>query len=295
MTSPLYKRGMTATEAIPAAPRSALFVPAARARAIEKAAGLGADMLILDLEDATGPGEKDDARLQIATALDQWRSSGAIRAVRINATDTGHWRADLAAAAQADVIVVPKVNGAQDLHTVRAASAKGPPLWAMIETPSALLQLPGIVEAAHGVHLAGLIAGTNDLLKSLQLAESADRFGLIPHLAQIVAAGRAAGIAVLDGVFNAFGDAEGFDREAQQGRALGYDGKSLIHPSQVAPANTAFAPNPSEIAWAKRVIAAFEAAPDGKGVIAMQGEMIERLHLNRARAILARQPHGDPA
>tara|TARA_R110002096_G_scaffold43519_5_gene117564 strand:+ start:1707 stop:2570 length:864 start_codon:yes stop_codon:yes gene_type:complete len=287
---------MSVTEAIlPAPPRSALFVPATRTRAIEKAAGLEADMLILDLEDATGPDDKAQARQAVAHALDQWKNCGAIRAVRINATDTDHWRDDLAAAKGADAIVIPKIMGAQDLLGVRAVAPDNTPLWAMIETPMSLLKLRDIAEAAKGTRLAGLIAGTNDLGKSLQLGGGAERFGLVPHLAQIVAAGRAAHIAVLDGVFNAYTDADGFDGEARQGRALGFDGKSLIHPSQVAPANAAFAPTPNDIDWAQRVVAAFEADNAGKGVIAMDGEMIERLHLTRARAILARQPHGDPA
>lgn len=289
----LYKRAMTATEAIPVPPRSALFVPATRARAVEKAAGLGADMLILDLEDATGPDEKIQARESVATALEHWTGCGAIRAVRINAPDTEHWREDLAAAQNADAIVVPKIMTAQDLHTVRAALSDGPPLWAMIETPSALLKLREIAEAAHGAGVAGLIAGTNDLTKSLQITSNGDRFGLVPHLANIAAAGRAAGIAIMDGVFNAYTDADGFDREAHEGRALGFDGKSLIHPSQVAPANAAFAPGAAEIDWAQRVIAAFEGANADKGVIAMEGEMIERLHLARARAILARRISGE--
>lgn len=289
----LYKRAMTATEASSAPPRSALFVPATRVRAIEKAAGLGADMLILDLEDATGPDEKTQARDGVAAALESWAGSGAIRAVRINAPDTGHWREDIDAAQKADAIVVPKIMDAGDLETVRNAAPDGPPLWAMVETPAALLALRDIAEAAPSAGVTGLIAGTNDLTKSLQLAGGSGRFGLVPHLASIVAAGRAAGMAVLDGVFNAYKDADGFDREAVEGRALGFDGKSLIHPSQVTPANAAFAPGKAEIAWAKRVVAAFEGTNAEKGVIALDGEMIERLHLTRARAILARQSQGE--
>ncbi|MEE2565576.1 HpcH/HpaI aldolase/citrate lyase family protein [Hyphobacterium marinum] len=284
---------MTATEAIPVPPRSALFVPATRARAIEKAAGLGADMLILDLEDATGPDDKAEARASVTAALDMWAGCGATLSVRINAPDTDHWHEDLAAAQSADAIVVPKIMDAGDLMTVRTALPDGPPLWAMIETPAALLALRDIAEAASGTGMTGLIAGTNDLTKSLMITSGGDRFGLIPHLANIVAAGRAAGIAILDGVFNAYTDADGFDREASEGRALGFDGKSLIHPSQVGPANAAFAPGEAEIDWAKRVVAAFDGVNADKGVIAMDGEMIERLHLARARAILSRQISGE--
>jgi len=275
------------------APRSALFVPAMRKRAITKAASAGADMLILDLEDATGPDEKAEARKAIATALNHWASSPTIRAVRINAPDTDHWRDDLDAAQDADAIVFPKIMNADDLQTMRAAMTGDTPLWAMIETPESLLSLRDIAQIADRVGLAGLIAGTNDLSTSLRLPSAAGRFGLIPHLAQIVTAGRAANIHVLDGVYNAYKDSDGFAREAREGRGLGFDGKSLIHPSQVSPTNAAFGPSDAEIDWARRVVAAFD-APDAtsKGVIAMDGEMIERLHLTRAHAILGRKSDG---
>jgi len=276
------------------APRSALFVPAMRERAISRAASAGADMLILDLEDATGPDEKTEARNVIATALDLWSSAQTLCAVRINAPDTDHWRDDLEAVQNADAIVVPKILSVDDLQTVRAAMRDDTPLWAMIETPESLLNLRDIAQAANGLGLAGLVAGTNDLSKSLRLPSGSGRFGLIPHLAQIVAAARAGGVHVLDGVYNAYKDTDGFAREAEEGRNLGFDGKTLIHPGQVAAANSAFGPNEAEIDWAKRVITAFnDPANSGKGVIAMDGEMIERLHLVRARAILDRKPDGD--
>ncbi len=276
------------------APRSALFVPAMRERAISRAATAGADMLILDLEDATGPDEKTEARNVIATALDLWSSAQTLRAVRINAPDTDHWRDDLEAVQNADAIVVPKILSVDDLQTIRAAMRDDTPLWAMIETPESLLNLRDIAQAAIDLGVAGLIAGTNDLTKSLRLPSGSGRFGLIPHLAQIVAAARAGGVHVLDGVYNAYKDTDGFAREAEEGRNLGFDGKTLIHPGQVAAANSAFGPNEAEIDWAKRVITAFnDPANSGKGVIAMDGEMIERLHLVRARAIHDRKPDGD--
>lgn len=276
------------------APRSALFVPAMRERAISRAASAGADMLILDLEDATGPDEKTEARNAIAAALDLWSSAQALCAVRINAPDTDHWRDDLDAAQNADAIVVPKILSVDDLQTIRAAMRDDTPLWAMIETPESVLNLRDIAQAAIDLGVAGLIAGTNDLSKSLHLPSGSGRFGLIPHLAQIVAAARAGGVHVLDGVYNAYKDTDGFAREAEEGRNLGFDGKTLIHPGQVAAANSAFGPNEAEIDWAKRVITAFnDPANSGKGVIAMDGEMIERLHLVRARAILDRKPDGD--
>lgn len=276
------------------APRSALFVPAMRERAISRAASAGADMLILDLEDATGPDEKTEARNVIATALDLWSSAQTLRAVRINAPDTDHWRDDLEAAKNADAIVVPKILSVDDLQTIRATMRDDTPLWAMIETPESLLNLLDIAQAAIDLGLAGLIAGTNDLSKSLRLPSGSGRFGLIPHLAQIVAAARAGGVHILDGVYNAYKDTDGFAREAEEGRNLGFDGKTLIHPGQVAAANSAFGPYEAEIDWAKRVITAFnDPANSGKGVIAMDGEMIERLHLVRARAIHDRKPDGD--
>jgi citrate lyase beta subunit len=276
------------------APRSALFVPALRERAISRAASAGADMLILDLEDATGPDEKTEARNVIATTLDLWSSAQTLCAVRINAPDTDHWRNDLEAAQNADAIVVPKILSADDLQTVRAAMGDDTPLWAMIETPESLLNLRDIAQAAIDLGVAGLIAGTNDLSKSLRLPSGSGRFGLIPHLAQIVASGRAGGVHILDGVYNAYKDTDGFAREAEEGRNLGFDGKTLIHPGQVAAANSAFGPNEAEIDWAKRVITAFnDPANSGKGVIALDGEMIERLHLVRARAIHDRKPDGD--
>jgi len=270
--------------------RSALFVPASKPRAIQKAAHLGADMLILDLEDAVGPGEKEAARAEIDLALRLWEGSGAIRAIRINGLQT-HWgSSDLGAAARADAIVLPKVEQVGDLHEARSAlSAHGSsiPLWAMIETPKSLLQLPGIA-AATGTGLAGLIAGTNDLCKDLHCLPDQDRLALRPHLAQIVCAARAYGLYALDGVYNRFLDPKGFRSEAEQGHILGFDGKSLIHPNQVELAHLYFGPSAQELEHAARVVAAF-ASPEnaGKGVISLDGDMIERLHLEAARSLLA--------
>lgn len=273
------------TDQMPIRPiRSALFVPGSRPRAIEKAAGLGADMLILDLEDAAGPEEKAEARKRVSTAFDQWSGSGAIRAVRVNAIGSGLEGGDIAAARGADAIVLPKVESLAELQAARLLIPDGPPLWAMIETPKALFHLRDIGEAAAKLGLAGLIAGTNDLAKELK---SSGRAALIPHLAAIVAAGRAYGLVPLDGVYNAYTDEAGFTAEARAGKALGFAGKTLIHPSQVAGANAAFGPDEDEIARARRLIAAF-ALPEntGKGAIPFEGTMAERLHLAEAEAIL---------
>ncbi|HAQ34188.1 MAG: CoA ester lyase [Maricaulis sp.] len=276
---------MSQSEAIQPLLRSALFVPASRPSAIEKAAGLGADLLMLDLEDAVGEGDKSEAREAVGMAISLWRGAGVSAAIRINGTDTGFWRDDLAAASDADFIVIPKVDGVADLEAVRTAAPDGPKLIAMIETPHAVMSLPALMASAEGVGLAGLIAGTNDLAKALRLPADRTRTGLVPHLASMVLAGRAAGLFVLDGVFNAYRDDEGFELEAHQGKALGFDGKSLIHPAQVPLANRVFAPTPAEIERAHAIVSAFADAP-GKGAIPFDGEMIEQLHRERAEALI---------
>ncbi len=273
------------TDQMPIRPvRSALFVPGSRPRAIEKATGLGADMLILDLEDAAGPDEKIEARGRVSEALEQWSGSGAIRAVRVNAIGSGLEGGDIAAACEADAIVLPKVETIANLQAARLLIPDGPPLWAMIETPKALFYLREIGEAAALLGLAGLIAGTNDLAKTMKAKA---REALIPHLAAILAAGRAWDLVPLDGVYNAYTDEAGFMAEARAGKALGFAGKTLIHPSQVAGANTAFGPDADEIARARRLVAAF-ALPEnaGKGAIPFEGTMAERLHLAEAEAML---------
>ena len=270
--------------------RSALFVPASKPRAIEKAAHVGADLLILDLEDAVGPDEKDEARARVAETLDSWSASGAIRAVRVNGPDTAWNAADMREAARADAIVLPKVNQVGDLHAARSAlSAHGTsiPIWAMVETPLGVMNLNGIASAT-GTGLAGLIAGTNDLAKELRCTAEQARLALVPHLAAIVCAARARGLYALDGVYNQFRDPKGFRAEAEQGRTLGFDGKTLIHPGQVDLAHLYFGPTSAELERAARIVAAF-ADPEnaGKGVISLDGDMVERLHLDAARALLS--------
>lgn len=270
--------------------RSALFVPASKPRAIEKAAQLGADMLILDLEDAVGPDEKDASREAVTTALRAWQGSGSIKSVRINCLNTPWGVADIALAARADAVILPKVEQVGDLHEARSAlNAQGSsiPIWAMIETPKSLLNLAAIA-AATGTGLGGLIAGTNDLCKELHCLPNRERMALLPHLTQIVCAARAHQLYALDGVYNQFLDPKGFRGEAEQGHLLGFDGKSLIHPNQVELSHLYFGPSAQELEQAARIVAAF-AAPEhaGKGVISLDGEMIERLHLEAARALLA--------
>ncbi|WP_091764944.1 HpcH/HpaI aldolase/citrate lyase family protein [Maricaulis salignorans] len=277
--------------------RSALFVPANNARAIEKAAHLGADMLVLDLEDAVGPDDKDAAREIIAGTLSLWQSSGSLRAVRVNGADTAWGAADLRAASQAEAVILPKVEQVGDLHAARStlnAYGSSVPLWAMIETPRGVLQSAAIAGAT-GTGLGGLMAGVNDLALALRCASDQDRMALLPHLAQILCAARANGLYALDGVYNQFRDHEGFRREARQGRALGFDGKTLIHPDQVEPTHDCFQPDPAELERAARIVAAFtDPANAGKGVINLDGDMVERLHLDAARALLSAGSGNDP-
>ena len=276
--------------------RSALFVPGDKPRALEKAPGLGADALMLDLEDAVAPANKPAARAAAKDALAAFRSAGALAVLRVAEPDSADLDADLACAISAgpDAVLVAKVDHPGQLAAIRrvlADAGAAPALWAMIESPRAMLNLDAFAHKGPGLGLTALVAGTNDLAEQLRLPEHARRSGCEPHLARLILAARAGGMAALDGVYNAYGDAEGFTREARAGRALGFDGKTLIHPAQVAPANAAFGPNETEIAWARRVVAAFEDPENaGKGAVAVDGRMVETMHLRQARAVLAATP-----
>lgn len=271
--------------------RSVLFMPASNPRAMAKARDLPCDAVILDLEDAVAPDAKAAARDAALAAAGEGFGDRAC-AVRINALDTPWGRDDAAAVAKAPgvaAVVVPKVGSAADLAAVRGGLGEdGPPIWAMIETCGAILRLPEIVGAAAATRTELLIAGTNDLAKEMRCRVDAARTPLMPALTQLVIAARAAGLMVLDGVYNAFRDAEGFAAECAQGAMLGFDGKTLIHPVQVETANAAFEPSAEAIAWAERIVAAF-AAPEaaGKGAVSLDGAMVERLHLAEAERVLA--------
>lgn len=268
---------------------SVLFMPASNARAIAKARDLPCDAIILDLEDAVAPGDKAAARAQAVAAVRSGGFGGRIVAVRINGFDTPWADADAGALAgiPVDAVVVPKVTGPVDLRRARDALGDAP-LWAMIETPAAVLALAAIVAVAAAVGLTALIAGTNDLAKELRCRPDADRTPLLPVLTQIVVAARAGGLAAFDGVFNGLGDTERLARECRQGAMLGFDGKTLIHPGQIEAANVAFGPDETALAQARRIVAAF-AAPQaaGKGAIRLDGEMVERLHLAEAERMLS--------
>jgi citrate lyase beta subunit len=266
--------------------RSVLYLPASNARAIEKARSLACDVAILDLEDAVAPEAKIEARAAAVVAV---RSGGfgPRLGVRINALDTEWGADDLAALADTavDLLVVPKVEDVTALKALTNRLPHGTAVWAMIETPRALLALNDI--AASDGSLEALMLGTNDLAAMLRTGPSPDREPLKPWLAQMVATARAHDLLAIDGVFNRFSDTEGFAAECAQGRLYGFDGKSLIHPSQIERANAAFAPSEAEIAQARAIVAAFS-APDaaGRGAIQVDGQMVERLHLAAAERIL---------
>jgi citrate lyase subunit beta / citryl-CoA lyase len=273
--------------------RSVLYMPGANARALEKARELPADCLILDLEDAVAPDAKPDARERVVEAVKAGGFGPREVVIRVNAVDTQWGIADLEAAVAAgpDAILIPKVSRPGDIvSAARILTARQAPpemkLWAMMETPAAILDAAAI--AAAGNRLACFVLGTNDLLKETRARPDAGRFAVVPWLSTCVLAARASGLDVLDGVYNDFKDEAGFRAECDQGRCLGMDGKTLIHPSQIAVCNEIFSPSDDEIAWSRSIIAAFERPENaGAGVITLEGRMVERLHLEMARRTVA--------
>jgi citrate lyase subunit beta / citryl-CoA lyase len=276
--------------------RSALYMPGSNARAMEKARELPADAVIFDLEDAVAPDAKATARALIIEALKKGGFGRRDVLVRINGLDTVWWRDDLAvAAAGPDAMLVPKVSTPEQLREVskrltgvRAdASVR---LWAMMETPLAMLNAREIAAAAldKDTRLAGFVMGTNDLAKDTRACILPGRAPMLPWLMTCVAAARAYGLDILDGVYNELGNAEGFAAECAQARDLGFDGKTLIHPQQIAPCNAAFSPGEEEVAWSRKIIAAFDHPENAsKGVLQIDGRMVERLHADMARRTVA--------
>lgn len=268
--------------------RSVLFLPASSPRAVDKARGLNCDVAVLDLEDAVAPGSKADAREAAVEAI-RGGGFGPRLGVRVNGLDTPWGADDLAALAGTglSLVIAPKVESAGAVRDLADGLPPGADLWAMIETPAAVLNLSDIAGA--GGPLTGLMLGVNDLAAALGTGPSPDREPLKPWLAATVAAARANGLAAVDGVFNVLDDAEGLSAECAQGRLYGFDGKSLVHPGQIAAANAAFAPSDAEVAAARRLVEAF-AAPEaaGRGAIRVDGRMAERLHLAAAQSLLAR-------
>jgi (3S)-malyl-CoA thioesterase len=267
--------------------RSVLYVPGANARALEKARTVPADALIFDLEDAVSPERKTNARAALVRALAAGGYGRRARLVRINGLGSPWGRDDLHAfgGSGVDAILIPKVNAAADVDAV-AKIVPDVALWAMIETPAGVL---AVAEIAAHPRVGGLVIGSNDLAKELGSRWRADRAPLLTSLHLCLLAARAHGIVCIDGVYNAFKDADGLARECEQGRDIGLDGKTLIHPAQIDAANAAFAPSKAEIDLARRQIAAFDAAAAaGQGVAVVDGRIVENLHIETARATLAR-------
>ena len=273
--------------------RSVLYIPGSKERALEKAQGLAADAIIFDLEDAVAPDEKANARELLAATLARLDYGPRGKLVRINGFDTewGEKDLDVIALARPEAILLPKVNCAADIEALarkldaRAETAQTT-IWAMMETPLGILNAQAIAAAPR---MAGFVMGTNDLAKELNCRFRADRLPMQMALQTCLMAARAAGIVAVDGVYNAFKDEDGLRAECEQGRDLGFDGKTLIHPAQLEIANQVFAPDAAALDLARRQIAAFDAAiAEGQAVAVVDGKIVENLHIVTARSVLAR-------
>ena len=267
--------------------RSVLYIPGSRPRALDKARGLAVDAIIFDLEDAVAPDEKPAARETLAGELATGGYGHRFCMVRVNGLDTpwGEDDARAVAAMECDAILVPKVEGAAHVDAVRTL-APNLPVWCMIETPRGVLNAQ---EIADHTAVEGFIMGTNDLAKDIGCATGGDRSAMMTALQISLMAARAAGIACVDGVFNAFKDDDGLQVECDQGRALGMDGKTLIHPAQIEIANTVFAPTEDQIDLSRRQIEAYDdAIAKGEAVAVVDGKIVENLHVETARAVLAK-------
>ncbi|HZL62849.1 MAG TPA: CoA ester lyase [Pseudolabrys sp.] len=277
--------------------RSLLYMPGSNARALEKAKTLPADGVILDLEDSVAPDAKEAARAQVADAVKAGGFGAREVFIRVNGVDTPWHADDLAAAAHAapDAILVPKISNPEMLEMIgRRLLDMGTDhktrVWAMIETPLAIFNILAIAAEAKDSEsrLSGFVMGTNDLAKDTRARLVSGRAPMLSWLSTCVAAARIYGIDILDGVYNDIGNAEGFAMECRQGVELGFDGKTLIHPNQIAPCNTAFSPSPEEVALARKMIAVFDLPENkSKGVISIDGRMVERLHADMARRTVA--------
>ncbi|MFA5581820.1 MAG: CoA ester lyase [Paracoccaceae bacterium] len=267
--------------------RSALYIPGSKERALEKAKGLAADAILFDLEDAVTPDEKANARALLARVISEGGFGSRAKIVRVNGFDTAWGRDDVAAMRDVpiDGVLLPKVNSRADIEAL-AEAIPDVPLWAMMETPLGMLNA---AEIASHPRMAGFVMGTNDLVKELGSRTPADRGPLMTSLQLCLLAARAYGLVCIDGVYNKYLDEDGLRFECEQGRDMGFDGKSLIHPAQLDIANAAFAPSEAEIDLARRQIAAFqEAEAAGQGVAVVDGKIVENLHVATARSILAK-------
>jgi len=277
--------------------RSALYLPASNAKAIAKARTLPCDVVILDLEDAVAPDAKAAAREQAVAAIREGGFGDREVILRVNGLDTEWGAADLKAAAPvAKTILAPKVSSAADVAAYGKVLASGISLWVMIETAISLFRLEEIAAMAHTTPLAGFVMGTNDLAKEMGAQPDVLRAPFVGALGLAVAAARAHGLAIIDGVFNDFQDDEGFQLQTRQALAFGFDGKTVIHPRQIDLCNAIFTPDPEAVAWAHQVIAAFEYPENAaKGAIQVGGKMVERLHIPQAQRILAMAGVSSPA
>lgn len=272
--------------------RSVLYMPGSNARALEKARTLAADGLILDLEDAVSPDAKDVARTQVVDAVKAGGYGGRELLVRVNGLNTPWFHADVTAAATsgAHAILIPKVESADAVRQAEAImTAAGAPenmaIWCMMETPRGILKAEEI--AASTPRLGGFVMGTSDLAKDLHCAHTALRLPMVTSLGLCLLAARAYNLAILDGVYLDLNDDAGFEDSCVQGLELGFDGKTLIHPKTIDAANRVFAPSEKEIAWSQKIIAAHaEAAAEGKGVVVVDGKLVENLHVENAKRIV---------
>ncbi len=266
--------------------RSVLYIPGSKERALDKARTLPVDAIIFDLEDAVTPEAKVEARATLAAALKQGGYGNRARIVRINALDTPWGRDDALAVAkmEADAVLLPKVNNALDVQAL-AELVGDVPIWAMMETCRGIWNAMEV--AAHPA-VQGFVAGTNDLAKELNCRSRADRLPMMTSLQMMLLAARANGVIAVDGVYNQFKDDDGLRVECEQGRDMGFDGKTLIHPAQVDVTNTAFSPSEAEIDLARRQIDAFEEIErSGQGVAVVDGKIVENLHVETARKVIA--------
>ncbi|MEM1288673.1 MAG: CoA ester lyase [Pseudomonadota bacterium] len=272
--------------------RTVLYMPGSNARALDKARSLDCDGIILDLEDAVAPDAKADARKLVAEAVEAGGYGHRFLILRVNGADTDLQAADmeLAATLAVDAVLLPKVNAPSDVARARDKLPEAT-LWAMMETPLAMLNARSIAAFGHGEGsgLSGFVMGTNDLSKDTGARLVPGRTPMLPWLMTCVAAARAYGLTVLDGVYNALDDDAGFAAECEQGRDMGFDGKTVIHPRQLGPCNTIFAPDDDEVAFARRVIEAFGRPENAtKGAIRVEGKMVERLHAEMAAKTVAK-------
>ncbi|MDE2676107.1 MAG: CoA ester lyase [Paracoccaceae bacterium] len=281
--------------------RSALYIPCLNERAINKARTLPADMLLFDLEDSIAPNSKDEARLKIVEELNKGGFGSREQVLRINGKQTPFWHDDLKVLNRCtpDGVLIPKINDGRDVEITSGAVLehsrnKDLGIWLMIETPGSISNINDIgLQKKRLDNLQGFVIGTNDLVKDSGVIPGENRKYLVPWLMAVVATAKAYGLDVVDGVFNNISDPKGFIEEARSGREMGMSGKSLIHPNQVNPTNQVFSPSEEEIKEAQKIVDAFSTKEsEGKGVIVVEGKMVERLHLEMARSVLIKAQSG---